>query len=92
MGIIAMNVNDTLNKHIHNIMDVFGGGDNGKFWNFKLTVEALDKQCQEGDVNAGIILDKIIKFSKCSCSFNWKNRCFVIISYRFESVRELNKH
>jgi len=59
-----MNVSPELNQSINNIMDTFSGGDNGKFWNFKVGIEELYELSQNGDEAANQILDKIRQFSR----------------------------
>ena len=59
-----MDVSPELNQHINNIMDVFSGGDNAKFYSFKLTMEEIYIKAEDGDDAAEQILDIVRKFSK----------------------------
>jgi hypothetical protein len=52
-------------KVLDNILDTFTGSDGGvKFLQFKLMLDALSKQEDEGDLSARAILGIMIQFSK----------------------------
>lgn len=52
-------------EHLDKIMDTFSGADGGvSFLKFKMLIEGLDTQAQNGDRKADMILDIMRDFSK----------------------------
>lgn len=57
---------EEIQKHFDNILDTFGGADGGsRFCHLKFFLEELDRRVvMDGDVNAGRIIELMVKFSK----------------------------